>query len=71
MHFKVKIYWNIACSIARRMGFVHAFIGREPAVMHINDQGLTNLKGNIMFYMKHKLGLFLDTSTAWMDSFNT
>ena len=43
---------------------MHAFICREPAVMHINDQRLTNLKGNIMFYIKHRLGLFLGTSTA-------
>ena len=58
MHLKVQIYWNFACSIVQRVGFVHSFICREPAVMHINDQGLTNLKGNIMFYIKHRLGLF-------------
>ena len=31
------------------LGFVHAFICREPAMMCMNNQGLTNLYRNVMF----------------------
>ena len=28
---------------------MHQFIGREPALMHMNDQKLTNLYGSVIF----------------------
>ena len=53
MYFKAPIYWNFACSIVQRVGFVHAFICRKPAVMHMNDEGLTKVYGSVMFCIQH------------------
>ena len=44
------------------VGFVHMVICREPAVMHINDRGLTNLYRSIMFCIQHQLALFVAPS---------
>ena len=48
--FKVLIYSKFVCSVIRRMGFVHTFICREPAVVHMNDQAVTNVYGSVIFY---------------------
>ena len=53
MHFITPIYWNFVYSVAQRVGFMYAFICREPAVTHMNDQGLTNLYGSVMFCIQH------------------
>ena len=58
MHFKVLVYWNFVCSYTLRVGFVYEFISWKPAVMHINNQGLTNLYGSIMFFIQRPLALF-------------
>ena len=58
MHFKAQIYWNFVCSIARMVGFVHAFICREPAV----TQGLINLYGSFISCIQHCLALFVAPS---------
>ena len=49
----VLLYWNFVCNITRRVGFVHKFICRKPAVTRINDQGLTNLYGSVVFHSQH------------------
>ena len=43
IHFKVLLCWNFVCNVTWRVGFVHIFIWRKPAVMCTIDQGLTNL----------------------------
>ena len=35
---------------------MHAFICREPAIMYMNDQGLTNLYGSVMFLEYRRVG---------------
>ena len=42
---------EVVCSVMQRVGFVYKFICREPAMMHINDQGLTNLYGSVVFHI--------------------
>ena len=32
------------CSFRQKVSFVHAFVCREPSVMCMNDQGLTNYR---------------------------
>ena len=70
MHFKTLICWNFVFIIVQRMGFVHTFICREPAIMHKNDQGLTNLYGSVMLCIQHRLALFLGPSKVQVGSFN-
>ena len=48
----VLLYWNFVCSVTRRVGFVHKFICRKPAVTRTNDQRLTNL---YFFHIQHPL----------------
>ena len=55
IHFNVLLYWNFVCSVTQRVGFVHKFIYRKPAVMRKNDQGLTNLYGSVVFHIQHPL----------------
>ena len=64
MHFKVLIYWNFVCSIAQKVGFLHMFICKEPAIMHKNDQGPTS----VMFCIQHRLVLLLGPSKAQVGS---
>ena len=39
-------------------------ICREPAVTCMNDQGLNNLHGNVIFHIQCRLALFLDPSNV-------
>ena len=56
----IKYYYTgIVCSIALRMGFMYMFTCRKPAVMHINNKGLTNLYGSVILHIQHPLILFL------------
>ena len=48
--FKALIYSKSVCSVMQRFGLVHVFICREPAVICMNNQGLTNLYGSVIFY---------------------
>ena len=41
IYFILLLYWNFICDIAQRVSFVHTFICKDPAVMHISNQGLT------------------------------
>ena len=48
----IKYYYTgIVCSIALRMGFLHMFTCRKLAVMHTNNQRLTNLYGSVILYI--------------------
>ena len=64
------VYWNIGYSVTWRVGFVHKFICRKPAVMHTNNQGLTNVYGSVVFHIQHRLVLFLGPSKPQAGSFN-
>ena len=56
----IKYYYTgIVCSIALRMGFMHMFTCRKLAVMHTNNQRLTNLYGSVILHIQHLLILFL------------
>ena len=46
------------------------FICREPAIMFMNDQGLTNICGSVMFCIQHLLALFVAPSRVQAGSFN-
>ena len=70
MHFNVLLYWNFVCSVMQRVGFVHKFIYRKPTVMRMNDQGLTNLYGSVVFHIQHQLVLFLGPLKPQAGSFN-
>ena len=70
IHFNVLLYWNFVCSVTRRVGFVHKFICRKPAVMRTNDQGLTNLYGSVVFHIQHRLVLFSGPLKPRVGSFN-
>ena len=49
---------------------MHTFICREPAVTCVNDQGLANLHGRVIFHIQHQVALFLDPSKAQVVCFN-
>ena len=49
---------------------MNKFICRKPAVTHMNDQGLTNLYGSVVFHIQHQLVLFLGPSKPQAGSFN-
>ena len=42
---------NFVCSAILRVDFMYLFIFREPAIMHMNDKGLVNLYGSVIFHM--------------------
>ena len=70
IHFNVLLYWNFVCSTTRRVGFVHKFICRKPAVTCTNYQGLTNLYESVVFHVKHCLVLFSGPVKPQAGSFN-
>ena len=47
-----------------------SFICRKPAVTRMNDQGLTNLYGSIVFHMQHRLVWFSGSLKPQAGSFN-
>ena len=48
----IKYYYTvIVCNIALRMGFLHMFTCRKLAVMHTNNQRLTNLYGSVILHI--------------------
>ena len=49
---------------------MHVFICREPAMTCMNDQGLTNLHGSVIFHIPHRLAMFLAPSKALVVFFN-
>ena len=69
-HNGLKPNWNFVCSVTRRVGFVHKFICRKPAVTRTNDQGLTSLYGSVVFHIQNRLVLFLGPLTPQAGSFN-
>ena len=70
IHFSVLPYWNFVCSATRRVGFVHKFICRKPAMACTNDQRLTNLYGSVVFHIQHRLVLFSGPLKPQTGSFN-
>ena len=70
MHFNVLLYWNFVCSATRRVGFVHKFICRKPAVTRMNDEGLTNLYVSVVYHIQHRLVLFSGPLKPQAGSFN-
>ena len=68
--FYVLLYWNFVCSVTQRVGFVHKFICRKPAMTRMNDQGLTNLYGSVVFHIQHRLVLFSGPLKPQAGSFN-
>ena len=68
LHYTV--YWNFVCSVTRRVGFVHKFICRKPAVMPTNDQRLTNLYESVVFHIQLRLVLFSGPLKPQAGSFN-
>ena len=69
MHFNVLLYWNLAYSVTRRVGFIHKFICRKSAVVCMNDQGLTNLYGSVVFHIQHQFVLLLGPLKPQVGSF--
>ena len=48
---------KFACSAIQRVGFMHSFISRKPAVTHMNDPGLANLLYRSVNYTSYLLSI--------------
>ena len=70
IHFNLLLYWNFVRSVTQRVGFVHKFICRKPAVTRTNDQELTNLYGSLVFHIQHRLVLLSGPLKPQAGSFN-
>ena len=69
--FNVLLYWNLVCSVRRKVGFLHKLICRKSAMTRTNGQRLANLYGSVVFNIQHQLVLFLGPSKTQAGSFDS
>ena len=58
---------EFVCSIEQRVGFMHVFNGRDPAMTRMNDQELYR---SPIFHIQHLLMSFLGSSKLQANGFN-